>query len=650
MSIKKSKKALIGFSILTLSFLSNTINVVATTQNSMSSQAIEGSTSQTTTKISDESIKIGTNADEEFSMGDLYMLTINLSNIDGDVIPKGTKIYLNIPNEAVDYSNIDLTDEVLNENFDIDVNENTGQIILTLKKEIVGDSKIVARINIGITGESAESYDVTASVDADGKTQPVAIDNPTITIKDYSTNPPGTYGYLNQFWGKSDTEKAGFTGRIEGEGAGKYGVFNRNTDRITTFAQLNPQRNLILDTPTVWKFEFDKNQTLLPETIQLIDGSTRQPISTEMYEIIDIHETGFSIKISDKYPQGTFDFLESTYQTQVHDDSLTYVNSTSNEHKDIYGKLVTDNFSLNSRFALIGDSDFFPTLSVEDKSFEVGYLTEENIMSELLKEIKAKDTNDGDISEIIEVDYSNLDPNTVGDYEVTYYVKNSLGNISKRTATIHISERVVGGDITVEYVDKFGQSLAPKQILHGNIGDTYQTEAIPIEGYKLKWSPENKNGEFTEEKQVVTYVYEGQLIFVSAPEILNFGSNLPIPKVDTEYSLESKEGDLTVADYRGENNGWTMTGKLISEMTSTSGHKLEDSLYYQIDGKKEMFSEGSSISIYSKTTTDSNPVKISDSWEKASDGPKLKVKAGEPRSESYQGKIQWALQNVPTND
>ncbi|MDT1957046.1 MucBP domain-containing protein [Carnobacterium divergens] len=647
---RNSKKAWLGLSVLAISLFSNTLNVVATTENKDGSQLMSVDKNQFVNKIAADSVTIGTNADQEFGQGDLYSLTINLTNNDGDIIPQGTKIYLNIPKEAVDYTNIDLTNDVLNENFDVAVDAESGQIILTLKKDIVGDSKVIARINIGVIGESAKSYDVSASVTSNGNEQPVVIDYPTITIKDTSTNPPGTYGYLNQYWGNSESDKGGFTGRTEGEDSSKYGVFNRNTNRLSTFAQLNRLGTLLLDTPTTWKFQFDANQRLLPETIKLIDGNTRQPISQNFYEVIITSPTSFSIKVSDEYPQNTFGSLESTYQTEVYDDSLTYVNSTSNEHKDIYGHLVTDEFSLNSRFALLGDSDFFPTLTVEDKSFTVGYLTDENRLKELLANIKAKDTNDGDISAIVGVDDSNLDPNTVGDYEVTYYVKNSLGNISRRTAIIHITEKIIGGDITVEYVDTAGNSLAPNKVLHGNIGENYETTAIEIEGYKLKTVPTNKNGKFTDENQVVTYVYEGQLIFVSAPDVLNFGSNLPIPKVDTEYNLESKEGDLTVTDYRGENHGWSMTGKLISEMTSTSGHQLEDSLYYQKDGEKQLFSKGSSISIFNAKTKDSIPVTISDSWSKTGDGPKLKVKAGEPRSESYQGKIQWALQNVPVND
>lgn len=142
----KRKKIVIGLSILTFAILSNTATEIVIA-NAMVNE--EG-TSIVTNKIGADSILIETNADQEFARGDLYSLTIKLSNQDGDIIPAGTKISIEIPVEAVDFGTIDLTNPELIDNFDILVDEATGKIDLILKKDIVGDSHILSRINIGI--------------------------------------------------------------------------------------------------------------------------------------------------------------------------------------------------------------------------------------------------------------------------------------------------------------------------------------------------------------------------------------------------------------------------------------------------------------------------------------------------------------------
>lgn len=647
----KGKNIILGLSIFTFSILSNTFEKIVIANDEVEYFTFANEKKETDSnnnKTGDHSIIIETNADKEFVSGDLYSLTIKLSNIDGDVIQAGTKISIEIPIEAVDFETIDLTNYELTENFDISIDKNTGKIILTLKKDIYGASYISSHINIGIKGESAKNYEVKITSDINGQEMPISIDYPTIKIKDTEVHPPGIYGYLNKYWGISDKDKGSFTGSVDENGVYKQGIFNRSINRISTFSQLNIMGSQFLDIPTSWEFTFDNMQTLVPETITLIDGGTLQKIPEEYYNIKIISPTAFKIDIIDGFNHHPSSSLELHYQTEVHDDSLVYFNETSNTHKDINDKEVTDTFKLYSKFALVGDSDFFPTLNVEDKTFESGHLKDNNIKQELLNNIKAQDTNDGNISDIIEIDYSGLDPNTVGEYEIIYFVKNSLGNVSRRTATIYITESTNSGEIIVEYKDMIGNEIAPKKTIKGKVNDSYVTEEIEIQGYKIKIKPDNSEGKFTTESQLVTYIYEGLLLFTSAPISLDFGNDLAIPNTATTYDLRKNEGDLIVTDYRGVGSNWSMTGKLLSEMKSTSGHVLFSSLYYKNGESEHLFTENASISIHNEITKDSSPIKISDLWQKDGSGPKLKVRAGEPRNEMYEGKIQWTLQNVPT--
>ena len=66
----------------------------------------------------------------------------------------------------------------------------------------------------------------------------------------------------------------------------------------------------------------------------------------------------------------------------------------------------------------------------------------------------------------------------------------------------------VAGDITVHYQDLQGGALAKDDVLSGQVGDTYQTEAKKITGYTLVNVDGNRTGTFSDKAQTVTYRYE----------------------------------------------------------------------------------------------------------------------------------------------
>ncbi len=72
---------------------------------------------------------------------------------------------------------------------------------------------------------------------------------------------------------------------------------------------------------------------------------------------------------------------------------------------------------------------------------------------------------------------------------------------------IYTKQAKLGADVTVKYVDTLGNTIADNKILSGNIGDSYQTEQLPINGYTFKESSGNISGTFTDQEQTVTYVY-----------------------------------------------------------------------------------------------------------------------------------------------
>ncbi|WP_239255301.1 MucBP domain-containing protein [Listeria ilorinensis] len=66
--------------------------------------------------------------------------------------------------------------------------------------------------------------------------------------------------------------------------------------------------------------------------------------------------------------------------------------------------------------------------------------------------------------------------------------------------------------VTVKYQDETGNRLADEEVLNGKIGESYQTDAKDILGWRLKKTPDNAAGHFSKEAQEVIYLYEKEIV------------------------------------------------------------------------------------------------------------------------------------------
>ena len=66
---------------------------------------------------------------------------------------------------------------------------------------------------------------------------------------------------------------------------------------------------------------------------------------------------------------------------------------------------------------------------------------------------------------------------------------------------------IAGADVTIYHQNEAGKTLAPKEILKGNLGEGYVSMYKEIAGYILKVRPTNATGFFDSVPQSVTYVY-----------------------------------------------------------------------------------------------------------------------------------------------
>lgn len=102
-------------------------------------------------------------------------------------------------------------------------------------------------------------------------------------------------------------------------------------------------------------------------------------------------------------------------------------------------------------------------------------------------------------------------PSNIAGYQLVQTPDNAAGEFTDEAQTVtYVYAPVEGnleGTIIIAYVDEAGYAIASRETRLGIVGERYETEPKEIEGYQLIQTPENTTGEFTEEVQVVTYVY-----------------------------------------------------------------------------------------------------------------------------------------------
>ncbi|PEF45195.1 hypothetical protein CON22_18110 [Bacillus cereus] len=354
--------------------------------------------------------------------------------------------------------------------------------------------------------------------------------------------------------------------------------------------------------------------------------NTVQPINGSKDIIVE-----YDAKVKKETPFNTIIKEQTTAQVFEVNSNGKFINVTSNE---VQTKVVKDLFSL-----------------IEEVTHQDGTKAETAKADEMLhyKITMKSEVENEDISYQIAMINQKLDENLID--PINMEMKDSDGNnIGKATynegsrmITSYNTIQPISGskDITVEYDAKVKEETPVDTIIKGQA----TSEVFVV----------NSNGKSTKatSNEVQTKIIEdenGNLEFVSAPNSVSFGEELKVSSQDRTYSVQSTDGKLTVQDNRTVGQSWSMTAKLLTDMTSENGHLLQDSLHYYHKGQDYIFQKDTSLPVYEMVSTGNEPVNISDFWDAKQEGMTLKVKAGQAYAEAYKGSIQWTLQDVPRND
>ncbi len=97
-------------------------------------------------------------------------------------------------------------------------------------------------------------------------------------------------------------------------------------------------------------------------------------------------------------------------------------------------------------------------------------------------------------------------------YDLVKTNGNATGVFTKELQTVvYVYTKQIPQPVTASYQDEDGQTLKPDVTHTGEIGATYQTEALEIPGYELVKTNGNASGVFTKEPQTVVYIYTKQI-------------------------------------------------------------------------------------------------------------------------------------------
>ncbi|MBC2037575.1 MucBP domain-containing protein [Listeria booriae] len=124
----------------------------------------------------------------------------------------------------------------------------------------------------------------------------------------------------------------------------------------------------------------------------------------------------------------------------------------------------------------------------------------------------------------------------VGMGNVTFTQSLSEPSGTNRYIRVDFKQRVLPAKatvqpVTVHYVDDQGEVLAPEERLTGVLGEAYEAQAKPIDGYQLTEEPANRVGTFSTEAQTVTFVYTKKTKVTTIPAGSTYRSLFPDKKL-----------------------------------------------------------------------------------------------------------------------
>jgi uncharacterized surface anchored protein len=170
-------------------------------------------------------------------------------------------------------------------------------------------------------------------------------------------------------------------------------------------------------------------------------------------------------------------------------------------------------------------------------------------------------------------DIYNTEQKDINGYTFKEVKGNTTGQLTDQAQTVTYVYRKnkipnIIGTILVKYIDIEGNSISGDIVKSGTVGEDYNTEKKDIWGYTFKEMKGNKTGQFTEQVQIVTYVYAKNKTNPVGPE--SKPGNKPNSK-DKNSNQSKTSSSQNALPATGENERMTMVNGVLGLMLLAFG-------------------------------------------------------------------------------
>lgn len=170
-------------------------------------------------------------------------------------------------------------------------------------------------------------------------------------------------------------------------------------------------------------------------------------------------------------------------------------------------------------------------------------------------------------------DIYNTEQKDINGYTFKEVKGNTTGQLTDQAQTVTYVYRKnkipnIIGTILVKYIDIEGNSISGDIVKSGTVGEDYNTEKKDIWGYTFKEVKGNKTGQFTEQVQIVTYVYAKNKTNPVGPE--SKPENKPNSK-DKNSNQSKTSSSQNALPATGENERMTMVNGVLGLMLIAFG-------------------------------------------------------------------------------
>jgi len=155
---------------------------------------------------------------------------------------------------------------------------------------------------------------------------------------------------------------------------------------------------------------------------------------------------------------------------------------------------------------------------------------------------------------------------------------------------IYTKDPVAGKNVTAKYQDTNGKQIHDDVVKSGNIGDSYTTDQLKIDGYTFKEVKGNPSGTFIDQEQTVTYIYTNNAKNSATIDGSDYTMYLGDPKPtvkDFKATAKDKDGNSIDVTVNLDAIDFSKPGTHQVTLKATDGQTKQVTLYIKEKIKEE---------------------------------------------------------------